>query len=828
MILFEQPLIQWLLAWSSSLYSSPQALHSHKYHARPISITRLFDSTGTTNFDGQGAYYPAHLLPHGVLKSENVDFALPKWGNDRPDNVISNGQQIEVDLGHVREFHVLYAGDWIDGETGARFSFEFEDGTSQSVECSVKNWWTLHWLNSGPIQLPYHGTPNGHNHNTTQIHHWSTYVHSASPLQTIRLPVLSSYNKLHVFAISLVPAYVPSRYPALLQHALGKKKVRPALGIKHVRPTKRMVEEGPHQGSPVVDVTVSNLMATLDGIRKVHGSHLDGNYTVSVVGKGVHTVVPGRIRRLMPGDDARVDVGIKLSKKYDTSTFSPALHVELHDDSGRLVFRGEKWKMDLSSIHAEYEPTKDSLMTHETPRWWRNAKFGIFIHWGIYSVPAWVPTGYYEAWYFPTVKYSMEPPSKSLWRGKLARNQRLLDLNYHQDFIYDDFIPGFTAAKFNASAWVDLFANAGAKYFVLVTKHHDGFSLFDTGNTTHRSSVHLGPKRDLIDELMLAAKERQPQLKRGTYYSMPEWFNPAFAKYGFGNWPGGLAHNAFNASKLEPYTGHLEGKDYLEDIQAAHMRLLADRYETDIMWCDIGGPNKSAEVAAEWYNNATKAGRQVTMNNRCGIAPDFDTPEYARFSSIQTRSWETSEGIDPYCYGYNQRTKDEDYRSSKEIIHTLVDIVSKNGNYLLNLGPTGEGEIIPAMTERVLEVGKWLGHSGGCVYETTYSFPGAEEGDLRFTTTTDTFCIVSFKPPMPVSRENLPEVLRRKATDDESYALVTVNRPVPILAGDSVRLLGGTGEALAWAYVGTQLQVLVTQEEVDRVQLAWAFEIRYV
>jgi len=97
---------------------------------------------------------------------------------------------------------------------------------------------------------------------------------------------------------------------------------------------------------------------------------------------------------------------------------------------------------------------------------------------------------------------------------------------------------------------------------------------------------------------------------------------------------------------------------------------------------------------------------------------EVDTPEYARFGSIQTRSWETNEGIDPYCYGYNRRTKDEDYRSAKEIVHKLVDIVSKNGNYLLNLGPTGEGEIIPAMVERVLEVGKWLRHSGGCVYNT--------------------------------------------------------------------------------------------------------------
>ena len=102
----------------------------------------------------------------------------------------------------------------------------------------------------------------------------------------------------------------------------------------------------------------------------------------------------------------------------------------------------------------------------------------------------------------------------------------------------------------------------------------------------------------------------------------------------------------------------------------------------------------------------------------CGDLPQFDTPEYTKFSSIQRTKWETSEGIDPYTYGYNRRTKDEEYRSVKTILHTLIDIVSKNGNYLLNLGPTAEGVIIKPMVDRLLEVGKWLKHSGECIYGT--------------------------------------------------------------------------------------------------------------
>ncbi|KAG9119987.1 hypothetical protein FRC07_004706, partial [Ceratobasidium sp. 392] len=430
---------------------------------------------------------------------------------------------------------------------------------------------------------------------------------------------------------------------------------------------------------------------------------------------------------------------------------------------------------------------------------WNNAKFGIFIHWGIFSVPGWVPIGYYEEWYNWWL-HNPAQPSNILWNHHRD--------TYGEDKLYDDFIPEFNGAKFDATEWVDLFATAGAKYFVLVTKHHDGFSLFNTHNSTHRSSVHLGPKRDFIGEIMQASRERHPTMRKGTYYSMPEWFNPDAGPYGFGNWPGHLAHGAFNHSLIEPYTGRLEGKDYLKDIQLEHMRILANEYETEIMWCDIGGPNRTLEFAAEWYNKAAKAGRQVTLNNRCGVAPDFDTPEYTRFSSIQTHSWETSEGIDPYSYGYNRLTKDEDYRSVKDIIHTLVDIVSKNGNYLLNLGPTGDGEIIPAMVERLVEVGEWLDHSGSCIYNATYTFLGAELGPLRFTTTPTSFCIISLEQP----KDNI----------------LIADRPVPVMPGDTITMLGAESIGpLAWSYRNAKLAVVVPDEALGAVKHAWAFRINY-
>ncbi|CAG7850065.1 Alpha-L-fucosidase; AltName: Full=Alpha-L-fucoside fucohydrolase; Flags: Precursor [Serendipita indica DSM 11827] len=816
MLIAEWAFLHRAVLWVSNaleLFSSgTPELASHSYFSVPVTIDHLFDNVATHDFDGKGNYFPIELLPTGQFTSENVNFTLPRWGHGRKDNVVAEQQVVHVDFGHVREFHILYAGDWIDGETGNRFEFNFKDWSKQSVECSVKNWWNLHWLNSGPIQLPYHHTRDKINHNITQIHHWSTQINSLSPLTSIRFPSSSYWNRLHIFAISLVPAYAPSHVLPEFDTTNwpSRKQILPALGVKGIRATTRWVEkEGHGPKEPIVEVTLSNLRANVNDAKHLQG-YLNGDYTVHLVGDGIHTTAPGHVRRLMPGDD------------------------------GKVVFRGEEWPLTIDGD--AYEPTKASLSRHETPRWWRNAKFGIFIHWGVYSVPGWVPTGYYEEWYH-------------WWIHNPAQSSNIL-WNYHrktygEEIVYDDFIPQFDGSKFNASQWINLFASAGAKYFVLVTKHHDGFALFDTANSTHRSSVHLGPKRDFIGELMTAAKKEHPSLKRGTYYSMPEWFNPAYKKYGFGNWPGGLARNAYNSSKFEPYTGHLEGKDYLRDIQEAHMKILAEKYETDIMWCDIGGPNRTAEFAAEWYNQAAKQNRQVTMNNRCGIAPDFDTPEYARFSSIQTRTWETNEGIDPFSYGYNRQTKDEEYRSTRNIIHSLVDIVSKNGNYLLNLGPTGTGEIIPAMVQRLHEVGHWLSHSGSCVYNTTYSFPGAEERGLRFTTTPDSFCIIALERPeialedhedehhrlllnnldhMQADRASMAwelEDAQAWAKPKGEFALLVVERPVPIMPKDKVFLLGGNGKALYWRLRAGRLGILVPVEELNKVDHAWAFQIQY-
>ncbi|KAB5590881.1 Alpha-L-fucosidase [Ceratobasidium theobromae] len=791
------------------------------------------------DFDGAGSAFPIHTLPHGEFTHDRVSFQLPEFGSAHGDNVITDGEVLKLSgPRYIREIHVLYAGDHNDGdthsqdgysdyllirrlsgETGARFQFEFEDDSKQEVD--VKNWWTLHWLNVGVIKSSHHTTDHGTsvNHNVTQIHHWSASVNTRSPLRAISLPPKGSYNRFHLFALSIVYAGPlsgcvpePSHYEQL-PLALAPPSPGPRLVIRRARTTHKLHEVVDRLGNPLelggaqlVEITLANLRPTAAG---AHPRCWAGPVHLWVFSDTTYTVKHGEVHRLMPGDEVKVRVWVRNFDQVVAG--SPGtMRIEVRDASGapgeqgKALFVSDGWPM-VAGV-PPYDGSEQSLGKHETPLWWDDAKFGIFIHWGIYSVPAWSPKGYYAAWYQWWL-HNPPGPQNILWNyhkehyGEGCHNNAELRCS-------DDFIPNFTASEFNASEWIQLFSDAGAKYFVLVTKHHEGFSLFDTGNTTHRSSVYLGPRRDFIKELMDAARTEHPEMRRGTYYSLPEWFNPDAGPYGFETFPGHLARNAYNESKVEPYTGRIEGKDYLRDIQLAHMKILAHTYETEIMWCDIGGPNKTLEFAAEWYNAAAKAGREVVMNNRCGAIPDFDTPEYAKFSSTQERKWETNEGIDPVCYSYNWETKDEEYRSAEKIIHTLVDITSKNGNYLLNLGPTRTGRIIKPMIDRVLEVGRWLKHSGDCVYGTDYYFLGSDEGNLRFTRTPNTTCVIALSRPQ--------------------NGTLVITKPLPIMPGDIVNLLGAppVNGGLKWIRHHADITtILVPEEQLDAVQHAWAFQI---
>jgi alpha-L-fucosidase len=257
----------------------------------------------------------------------------------------------------------------------------------------------------------------------------------------------------------------------------------------------------------------------------------------------------------------------------------------------------------------------------------------------------------------------------------------------------------------------------------------------------------------------------------------------------------------------EPYTGYQAGRDFVHDYQAPQMREIVRQYDPDVIWCDIGGANESSSVMAEYFNRAKNRQhpKDVTVDDRCGIPThDFTTPEYTTYPDTVVRKWEASRGLDPRSYGYNQATPDSMYMTADEVVNTLVDVTSKNGNFLLDIGPRADGTIPEIMQTRLRETGDWLKVNGEAIYGTTYWSRMAAQGPLRFTVKqNDAFYITSL---------------------DEPGDQVVVDAPVPIRAGDHVTMLGYTG-SLKWTQQNGKLVIDVPAAARAAGKYAWTFKI---
>ncbi|KAG6332762.1 hypothetical protein ID866_6327 [Astraeus odoratus] len=755
------------------------------------------------NFNKHGGTYPAGYLPRGPWVYNGITYDLPNIWGEGFDNVVSDGQVIALrEPTYIHEFHILYAGEEPYWGLSENFELQYDDGSIKHLHFDGKNWWRWPFLDWGDIRTPFHFTEYGasKNMNTTHIYQLSLSVPSRAPLRSVKLPETADhYNRLHIFALTLTPCVVPR-----------SELTGPAISIRNARFTTRW-DDVDGKRAQAVEITVANMLPAKFAASEL--ASISSKYSIEVTGPGLKTVSPGHIYRFVPADQARVDVLV--FNKVGTGKAT----VRITDSQGNVVGVSKGWS--ISPLREHWIPDGSVLATHETPTWWNQAKYGIFIHWGPYSVPAWGPPGVYAEWY----NWYMHLEGSPFWRHHLE--------THGEHVLYDDFIEGFTASAWDPSDWLNLIDEAGAKYFVFVTKHHDGYGLFDTKNTTHRGSVYLPPYRDFLKELMEVAKAEKPHIHRGTYYSLPEWYNPYYAKYGFDIWPGGLAHNPYFPSQLEPYTGMLNITDYLDDLLLPQMLSLAEDYGTEIMvqWCDIGGPNKTPEFAAAYYNHAMKHGYQVVMNDRCGDVPDFDTPEYAKYGTIQTRRWETSEGMDPYSYGFNSATHPSAYKNGTTIVQSLVDIVSKNGNYLLDIGPTAEGDIIPAMVNNLLDAGRWLKYGGKCVYATDYWYQAFQDvpGTVRFLTTPRTFCIVSFEKPtggkLVVDADGVVLPLR----PGDIIKLLMPETPGTLVSNDAgPDIAYELSSGLHWNLDDDGvLTIHVPEVLVNMVEYAWAFEVSY-
>jgi alpha-L-fucosidase len=313
--------------------------------------------------------------------------------------------------------------------------------------------------------------------------------------------------------------------------------------------------------------------------------------------------------------------------------------------------------------------------------------------------------------------------------------------------------------------------------------------------------VRLGPHRDLVGALFAASRRYTPQLRNGLYYSLPEWFNPD------NPWMGHAPRNPYTLAPV-PYTGYQAGRDYVQDYQTPQVLELINGYDPDLIWYDIGGVNDTRDALTRYFNDAKNRTRpkDVTVNDRGGVpAHDYTTPEYTTYANTVVAKWEASRGLDPRSYGYNSATPDNLYMTAQQVVQTLVDIVSKNGNFLLDIGPRADGTIPAIMRQRLLETGAWLKINGEAVYGTTYWSRMAQLGDLRFTVKQNqAFHIISLVPP---------------------GNQVTVNAPVPIRSRDRITLLGYHGGPLSWSQGNGSLTIDVPAAAQATGQYAWVFKV---
>jgi alpha-L-fucosidase len=385
----------------------------------------------------------------------------------------------------------------------------------------------------------------------------------------------------------------------------------------------------------------------------------------------------------------------------------------------------------------KYDANWASIDSRPIPEWFTDAKFGIFIHWGLYSVPAWGPlpsdgAGVYDCyaeWYWWRLMDKNNPYNPLF----VAFHEK----NYGKNFTYQDFANQFNCEMFRPDDWAKLFQEAGAKYVVLTSKHHEGFTLWPSEHAWNWNAMDVGPHRDLAGDLTTAVKNIG--LHMGFYYSLYEWFNP-------------LYNNDLNK--------------YVDEHMIPQMKDLVSRYQPDVVWTDgeWDYPSekwKSVEFLAWLYNESTVK-KSVVVNDRWGketrgVHGGIYTTEYnlVHDGKIQEIShpWEECRGIG-HSFGYNRNEKLSDYSTSEELVHLLIEQVALGGNLLLNIGPTADGRIPVIMQQRLTDMGAWLKVNGEAIYGTKVWKVSNKQVDISAFFTTkgkDLYVICTRFPSKPIT-----------------------------------------------------------------------------
>jgi len=447
-----------------------------------------------------------------------------------------------------------------------------------------------------------------------------------------------------------------------------------------------------------------------------------------------------------------------------------------------------------------YEPTWESLTKHPDPKWFADARFGIYFHWGVYSVPA-----YSSEWYSRNMYIGGHPANKHHLEkhGPLSR------------FGYKDFIPMFKAEKFDPDEWAALFKKAGAQFAGPVAEHADGFAMWDS-KISKWNATNMGPKRDIVGAMEKAIRKQDMKFITTFHHQwLWAWYptydktcdasNPEYADlYGPFVPKGGF-------SKPEPDPAFCERWE-------AKVKEVIDKYQPDLIWFDsrlntIHEPYRK-DLLAYYYNQGAKWGREVGVTYKgkdLPVGAGIVDLERGRMSGLTEYAWLNDDSIDwkSWC-----DIQDADYKSADRLVDGLVDIVSKNGNLLLNIPPKANGEIPQPVKERLLEMGAWLAVNGEAIYGTRPweifgegptkvkegSFGEQKIGDftaadIRFTTKGNALYAICLDWP------------------GKELKITSINSTNPLLAKEkiaSIRMLGAD-KHLEWSLDGDGLRIVTPE-----------------
>lgn len=350
-----------------------------------------------------------------------------------------------------------------------------------------------------------------------------------------------------------------------------------------------------------------------------------------------------------------------------------------------------------------FSATWESLREYRPPRWYKDARFGIFLHWGAYSVAA-----FETEWY----------PRRMYRQGTTAFDHHLATYGSQSRFGYKDFLPHFRMENFDPAAWVALFKRAGAQYVVPVAEHHDGYAMYATERSRWNAEV-IGPKRDVLRDL-LSAVDSAWLIRGASTHRAEHWF--------FMN--GGTT---FDSDVLEPAYEDFYGpalrkemnptERFLEDWLLRTVEII-DRYRPQILYFDTGIEEPSFEpylrrLAAYYYNRAEEWGREVVINYKWNSMAEGSAVldvERGTMGGILPIVWQNDTSVSRTSWSW---VEGHDYKSPAEIIAELADVVSKNGNLLLNIGPRPDGTIAAPEAEILEAIGSWLALNGEAIYGTS-------------------------------------------------------------------------------------------------------------